>query len=203
MLQIINCEQNSPEWLAARLGIPTASGFSDVLAKGEGKTRRAYLMKLVGEILTGEATEGFKSEHTERGHAMEAEARDIYAFQTGAELTRVGFVTDGKKGCSPDSLIGDVGGLEIKTTLPHLLAEILLKDQVPTTHLAQVQGSMWVCKRQWWDVCIYWPKMPTFIKRVARDEAYIQTLATAVDTFSVELQQTVEQIRKLGQRAAA
>ena len=40
MIQIIDCEQGTPEWFAARLGIPTASRFSDVLAKGQGTTRR-------------------------------------------------------------------------------------------------------------------------------------------------------------------
>lgn len=203
-LQYINEPQNSEAWLKARMGIPTASAFSKILAKGEGKTRRTYLMTLAGERMTGAPDPGWGgNEHTERGHAMEAEAREMYAFQTAAELTEVGFVTDGKKGCSPDRLIGDDGGLEIKTALPHILGEILLKDDVPTTHIAQVQGSMWVCKRQWWDVTIYWPDMPVFIKRVKRDEAYIQKLATEVDKFTAELEKTVEQLRSLQTQRAA
>ncbi|MGJ4997275.1 YqaJ viral recombinase family protein [Bradyrhizobium sp. HKCCYLS3077] len=103
-MQVINCEQNSAEWLRARMGIPTASQFSTVLAKGEGETRRTYLLKLAGEIITGEPMESFSNEHTERGHRMEAEARDLYAFQTGAALERVGFIRSGRAGCSPDSL---------------------------------------------------------------------------------------------------
>lgn len=203
-LQFLNHPQNSPEWLAARCGMPTASAFSKILSKGEGKTRRTYLMMLAGEQLTGKPGGSWEgNEHTERGHEMEPAAREMYAFQTGAELTEVGFVTDGKKGCSPDRLIGDDGGLEIKTALPHILGEILLKDEVPPTHSAQVQGSMWICKRQWWDVTIYWPDMPTFIKRVPRDEAYIQKLATEVDKFTVELDETVAQLRALQARRAA
>jgi hypothetical protein len=57
-MQIIDCEQGSPEWFAARAGIPTASEFHTVMAVGKqgGKsvTRVAYLNKLAGEILTGE-----------------------------------------------------------------------------------------------------------------------------------------------------
>src|SRR3569833_1490525 len=124
--EIITCEQNSPEWLRARMGIPTASAFGDVLAKGEGKTRRTYMLKLAGEIITGEPMESFSNAHTERGHALEEEARDLYIFQTGAELERVGIIRNGRAGCSPDSLIGEDGGLEIKTTLPHLLIETIL-----------------------------------------------------------------------------
>ena len=47
------------------------------------------MMKLAGEIITGEPAESFSNEHTERGHKLEPEARDLYAFQTGAQLERV------------------------------------------------------------------------------------------------------------------
>jgi YqaJ-like viral recombinase domain len=202
-MQIINCEQNSEEWLRARAGIATASQFSTILAKGEGKTRRTYMLKLAGEIITGEPMESFSNEHTERGHTMEDQARDLYAFQTGYQLDRVGFIKDGRKGCSPDSLIGTDGGAEIKTKLPHLLIEVLLKGEVPPEHKAQIQGTLWIAKRQWWDIGIYWPKMPLFVKRMERDEAYIQKLATAVDTFNAELDEVVAQIRGPHYRAAA
>lgn len=58
-------------------------------------------------------------------------------------------------------------------------------------------------KREWWDIAIYWPKMPLFVKRMHRDELYIQKLATAVDTFNAELDDVVAQIRRTGERVAA
>jgi hypothetical protein len=195
-MEIFHCEQNSEEWLHARMGIPTASAFSQILAKGEGKTRRTYMLKLAGEIITGEPMESFSNEHTERGHAMEAEARDLYAFQTGAELDRVGFVRNGRAGCSPDSLIGEHGGLEVKTKLPHLLIDVILKDEFPSEHKAQVQGTLWLTGRQWWDVAIYWPGIPLFVKRAHRDESYIANLAGAVKTFTEELDAVVSTIRQ-------
>lgn len=203
MLEIIDCEQNSEEWLRARMGIPTASAFSDVLAKGEGKTRRTYMLKLAGEIITGEPMEAFTNGHTERGHAMEDEARDLYTFQTGASLQRVGFVRNGAVGCSPDSLIGEDGGLEIKTKLPHLLIDVILKDKCPPEHVAQIQGSLWVTGRQWWDIVIYWPGIPLFVKRVTRDETYIKTLADEVERFNADLAAVVAQIQQLGAKVAA
>jgi YqaJ-like viral recombinase domain len=194
--QIINCEQNSPEWFRARMGIPTASSFSDVLAKGEGKTRRAYMLKLAGEIITGEPMENVGNTHTDRGHMMEADARDLYAFQSGASLDRVGFVRNGRAGCSPDSLIGDDGGVEIKTKFPHLLIDLILKDEFPTEHRAQVQGTLWVTGRQWWDIAVYWPGLPLFVKRVERDEVYIQNLAAEVSRFNADLDAIVAQVRR-------
>jgi hypothetical protein len=202
-VQIIHCDQNSEEWLRARMGIPTASAFGQLLAKGEGKTRRTYMLKLAGEIITGEPMESFSNEHTERGHAMEDEARDLYAFQTGAQLERVGFIRNGRAGCSPDSLIGSDGGLEIKTKLPHLLIELMLKNEFPPEHKAQVQGTLWVAKREWWDLSVYYRAMPPFVIRAHRDERYIQTLATEVDRFNAELDQVVEQIRRRGEAVAA
>jgi len=194
--QIIKCAQNSPEWFRARHGIPTASAFSDVLAKGEGKTRRAYLLKLAGEVITGEPMESFSNVNTERGHVMEAEARDLYAFQTGSPLDRVGFIRNGRAGCSPDCLIGEDGGLEIKTKFPHLLIDMILKDEFPSEHKAQVQGTLWVTGRQWWDIAVYWPGMPLFLKRTQRDETYIKTLASEVDRFNNDLDTIVAQMRQ-------
>jgi predicted phage-related endonuclease len=202
-MEIIDCAQNSDEWLRARMGIPTASAFADVLAKGEGKTRRTYMLKLAGEIITGEPMDSFSNGHTERGHAMEDEARDLYTFQSGAALHRVGFVKNGRAGCSPDSLIGEDGGLEIKTKLPHLLIDVILKDKCPPEHLAQIQGTLWVTGRQWWDIVIYWPGIPLFVKRVARDDAYIANLAAEVGKFITELDAVVAQIRNLNFEVAA
>lgn len=199
-----NIEQNTPEWFEARRGIPTASAFGKILAKGEGKTRRTYMMQLAGEIITEKPDQSFTgNEHTERGHEFEPEARDLYAFQTGAELKRVAFIRNGRVGCSPDSLIGEDGGAEIKTKLPHLLAEVILSGEVPNVHIPQVQGTLWITKREWWDVVIYWPNMPLFVKRVHRDERYIQTLATEIDRFNAELDEVVAKIRARGEALAA
>ncbi len=180
-------EQGSPDWFAVRLGIPTASNFAAVLAKGEGKTRRAYLMKLLGERLTGEPAETFQNGHMERGKVMEAEARETYEIVHGAELRRVGFIRNGDVGCSPDSLIGDAGMLEIKTKLPHILLEAIEADKLPPEHVAQVQGQLWVAEREWCDFVAYWPRLPLFRVRVVRDEKYIANLSLEVDRFNAEL----------------
>ena len=61
-MRIIDCEQGSPEWFKARAGIPTASEFHTVLAKGKGGgeslTRKTYLLKLAGEMLNRDDTPG-------------------------------------------------------------------------------------------------------------------------------------------------
>lgn len=207
MLSIIDCDQGTPEWFAARAGLVTASEFQTLLmfgrGGGESKTRLTYMRKLAGEIITGEPAESFTNVHMERGKAMEDEARDLYAFMTDCDPARVGFIVNGRCGASPDSLIGDAGGLEIKTKLPHLQIELLEKGEVPNEHIAQVQGGMWVAEREWWDFVAYWPKLPLFVKRVYRDEAYIKKLSVAVDQFNDELDALVSRIRSFGMKEAA
>jgi hypothetical protein len=99
----------------------------------------------------------------------------------------VGFVTNHGAGCSPDSLIGDAGMLEIKTAAPHILIGRLLCDDFPPEHRAQCQGNLWVAEREWIDCLVYWPGMPPVVRRAERDEAFIKDLAAAVDQFNAEL----------------
>jgi hypothetical protein len=196
-----DCEQGSPDWFKVRAGIPTASEFATVMASGRGggesKTRRTYMLKLAGEILTGEPMESYTNAHMERGKVMEDEARDIYSFMQDVEPEPVGFISNGNKGCSPDSLIGKAGMVEIKTKLPHLQIDVLLKDEMPPEHKAQCQGQLWVAEREWVDFVSYWPGLPLFVKRIHRDEDYIASLSNAVDEFNAELSHMVARIKAM------
>lgn len=210
-LEIIACDQGSPEWFQARLGIPTASMFATVMASGKtagsrSLTRDKYMRELVGERITGAANEGYNNAHMERGKAMEAEGRDLYAFVHDEPLEQIGFIRNGDKGCSPDSLSGKTGMAEIKTALPHILIETLMADRAPPEHKAQCQGNLWVAEREWIDLIVFWPKMPLFVKRLYRDEAYIADMAKAVSIFNEELAALEAKVRRYsGQpvRAAA
>lgn len=202
MMQIIECEQGTSEWHLARAGIPTASMFATVMASGSGggesKTRRKYLHQLAGEIITGEPTDGYSNAHMERGKALEPEARRTYAFMADADPQQIGFIRNGQKGASPDSLIGSDGSLEIKTKLPELLIDCLLSDTFPAEHRKQCQGVLWVAEREWIDLAVYWPKMPLFVKRAYRDEKLIREIAEAVDKFNEDLAAVVDRIRRYG-----
>jgi hypothetical protein len=198
-MRVFDCEQGSPEWFDVRKGIPTASEFATVMASGraggESKGRRTYLLKLAGEVLTGEPMESFTNHHMERGKLMEDEARRFYAFMADAEPQQVGFIRNDTAGASPDSLIGDDGLLEIKTKLPHLMIDVLLKDEFCAEHKAQCQGQLWVSGREWVDLAVYWPGLPLFVKRAYRDEPYIAAIGAAVDAFNAELAEVVERVR--------
>lgn len=198
-LQIITCDQGTPEWFSARAGIPTASRFATVLASGRGggesKTRRKYMLQLAGEQITGQPMDGYSNGHMERGKEMEAEARDLYALVRDSAPEQVGFMRRGDAGASPDALIGNDGLLEIKTKLADLQIEVLLANRLPPEHVAQIQGQLWISGRSWCDFVSYCPGLPIFIHRVDRDEQYIAKLAVEVETFNGELVDIITQIK--------
>src|SRR6516165_4672160 len=157
-IEVFNCEQGSAEWHTLHLGVPTASKFAAVMAKAKDEeagrmTRDAYMLRLATERVTGEGCVGFSNDDTNRGNAMEPEAREFYKFLTGgAKLERVGFIRKsthhGFIGASPDSLIGKNGALEIKTTFAHHLAKMTMAGIFPAKHKAQCQGVLLASERE-------------------------------------------------------
>ena len=198
-MNIIDCEQGSPEWFEARRGLPTASEFSTVMAKGRGGgeslTRTKYLYTLAGELLTGEVQEGYTNPHMERGKAMEDEARQMFALMQFEEPKPVGLIRNDIAGASPDSLIREDGLLELKTALPHIQLQRLDANRLPPEHVAQVQGQLWVSGRNYCDFVSFWPKLPLLCIRVERDEQKIAEIQDAVIEFTRELKLIVARYR--------
>jgi len=205
---IVDCAQGSAEWFEAHIGVPSASNFATIMAEGRdggpSLTRNELLYRMAGEIITGEpAEETFKSKAMLRGKEMEPQAIADYVERTGAHVRQVGFVKNfaglAQCGCSPDALVGFDGGLETKTMRPDLMIPMLLKGANGAgPHQAQVQGCMHVCDREWWDLKIFWPRMPNFTVRIYRNDVYIQELKRQIEKFNYELRTLVERLRKMG-----
>lgn len=206
-IEIFDCDQGGDDWLAARIGIPTASEFSTLMASGKGggesATRAKYMRQLAGEVITGKPMYKWSNDHMDRGKEQEDEARQLYAMIAEVEPTRVGFIRNNelKCGASPDSLIGDDGLLEIKTALADIQIERLLRmtkfDQsrwIPPEHVAQVQGQLWLSGRQWCDFVSYSPGVKLFKVRVYRDAEYIGQISDAVKAFNHELRLLVAKV---------
>jgi putative phage-type endonuclease len=198
-MQVIECVQGTDEWFEARLGKVTASNFAKVLAKGQGKTRRAYMYKLAAERLTGFREDSFKNGIMEYGSETEPLARQYYEMANDCKVNEVGFVVrDEDTGASPDGFIGDDGIIEIKCPLSSTHIETIISDKMPTTHIPQVQGLLWVTERQWCDFISFDPKVlsrPMFCVRVERDKDYIINLAASVAVFVKELKEMTDKIQ--------
>lgn len=192
--------QGSPEWLQARCGNATASEFGSILAKGQGKTRAAYLRRVVIERLTGKPCETYRGPDMQRGTEQEPRARMAYEARTGNLVEEVGFIKHPElaAGCSPDGLIDEDGGCEIKSVIQTVQLEAILSGSYPSEHKPQVQGNIWLAKRDWWDFASYSPDMPEphqlYIFRVVPDPAYIAMLEVEVRRFLREVDQIVDML---------
>ncbi len=188
-MKIHNVEQGSGPWLALRLAIPTASEFDNLITPlwkvktGEGP--KTYLYQKICEKFMGAFADGGNSFAMQTGSILEHEALPWFEFTHETRVQRVGFCTtdDGRIGCSPDGLIGDEGGIEIKCPSPQTHLKYWVEGVVPKEHAAQVHGSMYVTGRKWWWFLSYSRQFPAFLIRVERDEKIQAAIGEALDSF--------------------
>jgi hypothetical protein len=183
-MRINNHVQGTDEWLASRIGKPTASNFSKLLTPTGKRSASAdgYINELIAQNITREIPEFYKSEAMERGNELEPVAKSMYEFSREVEVVEVGLCLHDTYECgaSPDGLVGDSGGIEIKCPLPGTHISYLRDGEIPSKYYPQVQGCLWITDREWWDFMSFHPSMEDLIVRVYRDEEYIKKLAAEV-----------------------
>lgn len=195
-------EQNTLAWLALHVGIPTASGFDNLLTSKfelrDGEMPRTYLYKKLAEAWRGQPLVELNNFSVEQGLIVEDEARPFFALETGLKVRQVGFIStdDGTCGCSPDGLIGDDSGLEIKSPSAHVHCKYVLEGKLPKEYAAQVYGSMFVTGRPKWVFMSYRRKFPPLILEIQRDDAIMAKIGKAIDWFHKELADAKEKIAK-------
>jgi len=197
---VTDFEQGSLEWLQARLGRISASQ-AKLLITTSGKASASadkYLATLISERITGRREEVFVNSHMERGTRLEPAARACYEWETGNVVTEVGFILDdsGEYGCSPDGLVDDDGGIEIKVPADSTMIGYHLKqDKFYSTYKQQVQCCMLVTDRDWWDLYAYSDSFPSICVRIERDDEYInKMLAVIIDAIIIINDQTEKMI---------
>ena len=197
---VLNVEQGSKEWHNARLGIPTASRFSQIITKTlkPSVSATGYMHELLGEWALGEPSSNFSSAFMERGISTEDEAINYYEFEQEEDTRKVGFCLRDDKlaGCSPDRLVGLNGGLEIKVPSAKIHIAYLLGSPVADYH-AQVQGCLYITGREWWDILSFNPFMPPSLVRCQRDEAFITKLDGYLKIFLDKLSVEKEKLRAM------
>lgn len=182
-------EQGSLAWMQARAGIPTASEFGQIVTPKwevrKGGMPDTYLAEKVAEWWLNGPLAGFNAFATEQGHLLEEEARPNYTLETGEAVQRVAFCTtdDERVGCSPDGLLGDDGGVEIKSPQIASHVKYLLAGKVPDDYLPQVQGSLFVTGRKYWRFFSYCRKMPPLILTVTPDPKAQAAIQEALELF--------------------
>lgn len=194
MIKHCEFQQNSGEWMVARAGIPTASEFDQLLTPEFklriGQTPASYLARKLAERWIGGPLMTVGGMWAmEQGHILEDEAIPWYEFEQGVSIERVGLVTtdDGRVGYSPDGLIGEDGGLEIKCPEAQTHVRYLLDGCVPKDYLCQVHGAMYVTGCPWWRFLSYRRHFPALLVTVERDEMIQERIAEALTGFLARL----------------
>lgn len=199
-MKIIEGKQYTPEWWAARRGVPSASEFSSIITavKGElSKSALDYACQLIADRFDpkyGEI-EGFVSAAMKNGSQLEPEARAWYEMQHDCDIRQVCLCVtdDGKACCSPDGLVGDDGVLELKSPTHKTHVRWLLDGTLPDDYKQQVHGQLVVTGRAWAEFMSYVPGLPPMLVRVVPGE-YTEKLRAALDQFWTLYQATLAKL---------
>ncbi len=196
---ILDIEQQSTEWFKVKAGMPSASDFDKIITStgSPSKQQQKYIYQLAGEKITGIRAESYQSLAMQRGIELEGEARQLYAFINDVEVKQVGFCLSDDKSCacSPDGLVGDDGGLEIKCPTLPVQVEYLLQNELPVDYYQQVQGCLYVTGRKWWDFMSYYPSLKPLIIRVLPDKDFHRALKIELELFNERLKNIEEKIK--------
>lgn len=194
-MRLVECEQGTPEWHAARVGVITASRFRDAcsrLAKGGmGSVALKYADDVALERVTGVATDpGFVTWQMKQGQEREPMARMLYEKRTGAWVEQAGIALtdDGRFGYSTDGFVGNDGAIEIKS--PSSASTILTtwRDHDFSEYMHQIQGGLWLTGRKWVDYVMYVPALAVvgkelYVRRIERDEKFIEAMEVQLLEF--------------------
>lgn len=207
---IVECEQRSEMWYAARAGRATASCAANVIAKiksGEAAARRDYRLQLAVERLTNRPQEpGYVSAEMQRGIDLEPTARLAYEAETGLIVRETGFLamTDHQVGCSLDGDVDNFTGLvSFKCPKSATQVDYIKRRRLPPEYLWQATHELWVTGAQWYDFCSYDDRLPEWLQffcvRIYRSELKNELgyYETELLTFLDEVNEEVKQLTQL------
>jgi len=210
-IQIIDAEQRSAAWFAARAGRLTGSKAADAIdflktgSKGESAKRRDYRFQLVAERLSGcpeEDGDGFVSEAMQRGIVKEPDLRRSYEAVTGNVAQTTGFLSHSlyMAGCSLDGHVGNFDGIiegKCPKTSTHL--RYLREGVVPKNYLPQILHNLWISGAAWCDFVSFDDRLPEsmrmFIVRYERDEKALDAYVDQALTFLAEVDLEVKSLQ--------
>jgi len=192
--------QRSESWYEVRRGVPTCSRFDQILTPVQAKPAAAQ-ETLINELLVESIMppeqgliKGHMTEEMESGMILEAEARCRYELEfASAPMTEVGFLMheSGLFGGSPDALVGEEGGVEIKCPAAVTHIGYLRAGALPNDYKCQVHGYLIVTGRPWWDFFSYCRNLPVFRLRVHRDD-FTEKLAKELLNFCAKYKKARE-----------
>jgi len=174
-MPVIDVDQRSPEWFAARKGRITASLAAAVLGIDPYRGPLSAFNEITGRTGKSEAN-AFQV----WGAEGEAAARGAYEEETGYLAFTTGLWVHPELpwlAASPDGLVGDDGLLEVKCP------KTALPPAMPDHHRVQVAVQLACTGREWCDYFAWHPRDGHYLSRLTRDEAGIPLLLARLNEF--------------------
>lgn len=180
----------------ARIGYISASNMEKVLAKGQGLTRRKYMLELIGERTTGQPSKGFQSQAMLDGIENEKFAVAWYESVQGFFAEETGFIkhpTIPMYGCTPDRLIGDSGLLEVKNPIRENFLEFIDNQKIDRGYMLQMQTQLDCTGRTFCEHLVYSTDYNFgVIVRVDRNEKMIAEIQEGVKSLNADIDAFIE-----------
>lgn len=195
-------EQGSPEWLAARCGMLTASEVKLIMTPtgkiADNDKTRAHVWELAAQRISGHVEPTYVSDDMLRGHDEEILARQTYDQCIAATKT-VGFIVNRKLGfpvgCSPDWLVGTDGMGEAKSRRQKFQVQTICEnvpaESCPDEFMLQVQTALWVTERKWLDFVSYSNGLHMAVIRILPDAEWQARFEEAATAFEEKVQRAV------------
>jgi hypothetical protein len=189
-------QQKTWPWFEARAGKISGSELGNLITD-KGKIRdwktgmpNSYLHRKLAEKWRGAPMETFTgSRQTDQGNILEPQARNYFAALLESDITEIGGMEsdDGRLWCSPDGIIGETVGLEIKCPNADTHVGWLLDGpHVPEEHVLQVQFALFVTGWPTWRFLSYVKDMPHLAVNVTPDDELQETIMEAVACFKAK-----------------
>lgn len=192
-------EQRSEKWFELRKTIPTASSFNKIL-NHKGLVSSQFNNYLEQIKYPNAEPKIITTDDIQRGIDYEDEALQEFEFLTGIETAKIGFVTDDDKkaGASPDAVIINnindqiISGVEIKCPRPNNHYKYKEANKCPNQYYPQVMGTMAICGVNYWYFVSYCvDDGDIFIKKIERNQEWINRFFNLIDVFNSKLVSTI------------
>jgi hypothetical protein len=194
-------EQGSPEWLAARRGLMTASEMNLVLTptlkiSNNDKTR-AHVYEIAAQRITHWTEPSYVGDAMLRGHADEITARDLYSDRY-EPVEEKGFITRDfggfTLGYSPDGcgVVSNMG-IECKSRVQKHHIATVITNEVPTEHMLQIQTGLMITGWDYMSYISFCAGLPMWVIHVLPDPVYQDAIMKAAAEFELSVQARVEQ----------
>jgi exodeoxyribonuclease (lambda-induced) len=208
-MQISLAEQRTPEWFKLHIGRFSASEIHKIIGKDSKKLTKgakSYILGKVKEIAYNRIKETPTTDAMQRGIDLEPDAAKAYQIKFGVFASSVGFYYGDHYGASPDKIVGEHGGIEIKCPGTKHIDHCLLTtpedlERVEKAYFWQCYMNMLCTGRFWWDFVSFdpSPELPQHLRlhtiRIERKDSKMKKLVDALELAIIEKKRILKQLK--------